>query len=178
MTRSTISIPFDEPVIRVQRVFDAPRELMFRLITDPFHLAQFLGPRAVVNDIREMDVRPGGYWRNVMRFPDGSEERLTSMFIEVVEPERIVYRDAPLGSTAALADLPPAQLVTTLSLDEAVAGTRFTAEVKATTIAVRNGALAFAEGMSQGNEKLADYLGVLGNGSAQTLQSVLARRKS
>jgi uncharacterized protein YndB with AHSA1/START domain len=164
MTSSVISIPFDEPLIRVERVFDARRALIFRLITDPFHLAQFLGPRGVVNDISEMDVRPGGYWRSVMRFPDGSEDRLTSVFLEVVEPERIVFRDAPLGSAAALADLPPAQLVTSLLLDEAVGKTRFTAEVRATTIAVRNGALAFAQGMSQGNEKLADYLGVLGGG--------------
>jgi uncharacterized protein YndB with AHSA1/START domain len=164
MPSSTISIPFDEPVIRVERVFDAPRQLIFRLITDPFHLAQFLGPRGVVNDISEMDVRPGGYWRNVMRFPDGSEERATGVFLEVVEPERIVYRDAPPASADRLADLPPAQLVTTLLLDEAGVGTRCTAEVRATTIAVRNGALAFAQGMSQGNEKLADYLGVLGGG--------------
>jgi len=164
MASSTISIPFDQPLIRVERVFDAPRQLIFRLITDPFHLAQFLGPHGVVNDISEMDVRPGGYWRNLMRFPDGSEDCATGVFLEVVEPERIVWRDAPQGSTAALAELTPAQLVTTLLLDEAGAGTRFTAEVRATTIAVRNGALAFAEGMSQGNEKLADYLGVLGSG--------------
>ena len=164
MASSTVSIPLDEPVIRVERVFDAPRGLIFRLITDPFHLAQFLGPHGVVNHISEMDLRPGGYWRNVMRFPDGSEDRATGVFLDVAEPERIVWRDAPEGSTAALAALAPAQLVTRLLLDETASGTRFTAEVRATTIAVRNGALAFAQGMSQGNEKLADYLGVLGGG--------------
>ena len=164
MPSFTINIPFDEPIIRVERLFDAPRQLIFRLITDPFHLAQFLGPRGVVNDIREMDVRPGGYWRNVMRFPDGSEDYATGVFLEVVEPERVVFRDAPLGSAAVLADLPPARLVTRLLLDETGGGTRFTAEMRATTIALRNGALAFAEGMSQGNEKLAEYLGVLGGG--------------
>jgi uncharacterized protein YndB with AHSA1/START domain len=164
MPSSVIDIPFDEPLIRVERVFDAPRTLIFRLITDPFHLAQFLGPHGVVNDIQEMDVRPGGYWRNVMRYPDGSEERSTGVFLEVVEPVRIVFREAPQDSTAALAELPPGQLVTSLLLDEMGGGTRFTAEVRATTIAVRNGRLAFAQGMSQGNEKLADYLGVLGGG--------------
>jgi uncharacterized protein YndB with AHSA1/START domain len=174
MPSSTISIPFDEPVIRVERMFDAPRELIFRLITDPFHLAQFLGPRGVVNDIREMDVRLGGYWRNVMRYPDGSEDHATGVFLEVVEPECIVHRDAPLGSSAPLADLPPARLVTRLLLDEVGGGTRFTAEVRATTIAVRNGALALAEGMSQGNEKLADYLCSPGN----NLPRHSTRRKS
>jgi uncharacterized protein YndB with AHSA1/START domain len=162
MPSSTISIPFNEPVIRVERVFDAPRQLIFRLITDPCHLAQFLGPHGVVNDISEMDVRPGGYWRNVMRFPDGSEDRATGVFLEVIEPERIVHRDAPPGSTLPLAELPPAELVTSLLLDDLGGRTRFTAEVRATTIVARNRCLAFAEGMSQGNEKLADYLGVLG----------------
>ena len=164
MPSSTISIPFDEPVIRVERIFDAPRQLIFRLITDPFHLAQFLGPHGVVNDISEMDVRPGGYWRNTMRFPDGSEDRVAGVFLEVVEPERIVHRDAPQDSTLPLAELPPAELVTSLLLDDLSGRTRFTAEVRATTIAVRNRCLALAEGMSQGNEKLADYLGVLGGG--------------
>ena len=115
----------------------------------------------MVNDIREMDVRPGGYWENVMRFPDGSEDHVTSVFLEVVEPERIVWRDAPHGCRDALAGLPPAQLVTNLQFDELGGGTRLTAQVRATTIAMRNATLSFAEGMSQGNEKLAVYLGAL-----------------
>jgi uncharacterized protein YndB with AHSA1/START domain len=111
-------LPPDEPVILIERIFEAPRTLMFRLFTDPFHLAQFHGPRGVTNVIAKMDVRPGGYWRHVMRFPDGSEHAFTNVFVEVVEPERIVYRDAPDGSRAALAELPPAQLVTSVFFDE------------------------------------------------------------
>jgi uncharacterized protein YndB with AHSA1/START domain len=161
VSASQVTIPADEPTIIVERIFDAPRALIFRLVTDPYHLVQFLGPHGVVNDIREMDVRRGGYWENVMRFPDGSEDHVTSVFLEVVEPERLVWRDAPSGSRAVLAELPPAQLVSSLLLDDLEGRTRFTAQVRATTIAARNAALSFAQGMSQGNEKLAAYVGGL-----------------
>ena len=130
MSSSTIIIPPNDPAIRVERVFDAPRALIFRLVTDPYHLAQFLGPHGVVNDIREMDVRPGGYWENVMRFPDGSEDHVTSVFVEVVEPERIVWRDAPRGGREALASLPPPRLVTSLLFDDLGGKTRFSAQVR------------------------------------------------
>jgi uncharacterized protein YndB with AHSA1/START domain len=161
MSISTISVPPDDPTITVERLFDAPRALIFRLVTDPYHLAQFLGPHGVVNDIREMDVRPGGYWENIMRFPDGSEDRVTGVFIEAIEPERLVWRDAPHGSREPLSSLPPARLVTTLLFDDVAGRTKITAQVRATTIALRNGALSFVQGMSQGNEKLAAYIGGL-----------------
>ena len=49
------------------RVFDAPRELMFRAWTDPKHLAQWFGPNGFTNPVCEVDLRPGGVWRHVMR---------------------------------------------------------------------------------------------------------------
>jgi uncharacterized protein YndB with AHSA1/START domain len=161
MASSIVITPDDQPVIVVERTFDAPRALVFRLVTDPFHLAQFHGPRGVTNIIREMDVRPGGYWRHVMRFPDGSEHVITNVYLEIVEPERIVYRDAPHGSEAEIADLPPAQLVTSVFLDDLGAGTRLRAEARLTSFALRLEAMGFAEAMSQGNEKLAAYLATL-----------------
>jgi uncharacterized protein YndB with AHSA1/START domain len=161
MSSSIVRTPDNEPVILVERVFDAPRALVFRLVTDPFHLAQFHGPRGVVNTISEMDVQPGGYWRHVMRFPDGSEHAITNVYLEVAEPERLVYRDAPHGSRAGLGELPPAQLVTSIFFDDAGGRTRLRAEARLTSFALRLGAMGFAEAMSQGNEKLATYLGTL-----------------
>jgi uncharacterized protein YndB with AHSA1/START domain len=158
MTSSIVRTPADEPVITIERVFDAPRTLVFRLVTDPFHLAQFYGPHGVTNTISQMDVRPGGFWRQVVRFPDGSEHALTSVYLEVAEPERIVYRDAPHGSTATLADLPPAEIVTTIRFEDVGGRTRLAAHVRLTSLAARLNAMGFAEGMSQGNEKLAAYL--------------------
>ena len=73
------------------RVFDAPRELVFDLWTRPEHVAQWWGPNGFTTTIQEMDVRPGGVWRLVMRGPDGTEYPNKSVFVEIVRPQRIVF---------------------------------------------------------------------------------------
>ena len=73
------------------RTFDAPRKLVFKAWTDPKHLPQWWGPRGFTTSIREMDVRPGGVWRYAMRGPDGNEYPFDGVYIEVVEPERLVF---------------------------------------------------------------------------------------
>ena len=73
------------------RVFDAPRALVFQAWTRPEHIAKWWGPRGFTNTIYEMDVRPGGRWRFVMHGPDGVDYQNEIVFVEVVEPERIVY---------------------------------------------------------------------------------------
>ena len=73
------------------RVFDAPRELMFRAWTDPKLLAQWFGPNGFTNPVCEVDLRPGGVWRHVMRGPDGNDYPMTAIFQEVIRPERLVF---------------------------------------------------------------------------------------
>ena len=77
------------------RVFDAPRELIFDTWTDPNHVAQWWGPRGFTTTIYEMDVRPGGVWRLVMHGPDGVDYKNRIVFLEVVRPERLVYKHDP-----------------------------------------------------------------------------------
>jgi uncharacterized protein YndB with AHSA1/START domain len=73
------------------RVFDAPRELVFEMWTDPKHLVHWWGPRGFTTTIQEMDVRPGGRWTMIMHGPDGVNYPNYSVFTEVVKPERLVY---------------------------------------------------------------------------------------
>jgi uncharacterized protein YndB with AHSA1/START domain len=73
------------------RVFDAPRELVFKMWTDPEHVAKWWGPKGFTNTIYEMDVRPGGVWRFVMHGPDGVDYQNKIVYIEIVKPERLVY---------------------------------------------------------------------------------------
>ena len=73
------------------RVFDAPRELVFKAWTDPNHLSQWWGPKGFTNTFQEFDMRPGGHWRFVMHGPDGVDYKNHSVFVEVVHPERIVF---------------------------------------------------------------------------------------
>ena len=77
--------------IVITRVFDAPRELVWEAWTDPKHVAQWWGPQGFTTTIQKMDVRPGGVWKHVMHGPDGTDYPNSSVFKEVVKPERIVF---------------------------------------------------------------------------------------
>ena len=99
--------------IAITRVFDAPRELIFEVWTDPEHMVQWWGARGFTTTIHEMDVRPGGSWRATMfAGPERREIRWKGEYREVVEPERLVFtisdqpgEDAYELVTVALTDL-------------------------------------------------------------------------
>jgi uncharacterized protein YndB with AHSA1/START domain len=78
------------------RVFDAPRELVFKAWTDTKHVAQWWGPKRFTNPVCEMDVRPGGAIRIHMRAPDGVVYPMTGVFQEIVVPERLVFVSSAL----------------------------------------------------------------------------------
>jgi uncharacterized protein YndB with AHSA1/START domain len=97
----------------ITRLFNAPRELVFKAWTDPAHLAAWLGPKGTRTPLSsiEIDLRPGGRWRACMvrednghEFPSGGEYR------EIVEPERLVF-------TWALDDKGSTSLVTVTFAD-------------------------------------------------------------
>ncbi len=85
-TRSTADRELSET-----RIYDAPRELVWKAWTEPEHLANWWGPDGFTNTIHEMDVRPGGAWNLVMHGPDGRDYDNRMIYVEVVKPERIVY---------------------------------------------------------------------------------------
>lgn len=82
--------PSSDRELVVSRVFDAPRELVWRAWTEPRHLAKWWGPRGFTTTIEVMDVRPGGEWRHVMHGPDGTDYPNRTLFKEVLKPEKIV----------------------------------------------------------------------------------------
>ncbi|MGE0878775.1 MAG: SRPBCC family protein [Acidimicrobiia bacterium] len=73
------------------RVYDAPREKVYRAWTDPDAVAQWFGPDGFTCTVLEMDVRVGGRWRFIYDGPDGTrwDNRIT--YLEVVENERLVF---------------------------------------------------------------------------------------
>jgi uncharacterized protein YndB with AHSA1/START domain len=72
------------------RVFDAPRQLVFRAWTAE-HVGRWWGPRGFTTTTQAIEVRPGGEWRFVMHGPDGRDYPNHVVFREVAAPERIVY---------------------------------------------------------------------------------------
>ena len=74
--------------IRMERVFDAPRELVWRAHTDPDQIARWWG-RGNKLDIERLEVERGGHWRFVEHSADGAEG-FEGRFREVTAPERLV----------------------------------------------------------------------------------------
>src|SRR5262245_50329861 len=74
----------------LSRVFAAPRDVMFRIWTDPQYVRLWWGLDGTTNPICELDVRVGGRWRIDMRTADGTVYRNGGEYLEVVENERLV----------------------------------------------------------------------------------------
>jgi uncharacterized protein YndB with AHSA1/START domain len=77
-------------VLLFTRVFNAPRDVVFRAWTDPEQLVQWWAPEGFTVAFLEMDVRPGGAWRKCMRSPDGIDYWRHGVYRDIVEPERLV----------------------------------------------------------------------------------------
>jgi len=77
--------------IVITRIIDAPRALVFDAWTKPEHIGNWWGPRGFTTTTHSMDVRPGGEWRFIMHGPDGTDYKNRIVYLEVVEPERLVY---------------------------------------------------------------------------------------
>ncbi|RUW19142.1 activator of HSP90 ATPase [Mesorhizobium sp. M4B.F.Ca.ET.169.01.1.1] len=163
MTDQSIDTPSDDPVIIITRTFDAPRALMFKLFTDPYHLVRFWGPEGSTYPVCEMDVRPGGQFRLTMRFADGSEYPTNSVYLEIAPPERIVYRDAPLDRGQWQDTLPPPNMVTTILFEDAGGKTRIVASIRANSIAARDMAvkMGFGQMVMASYARLEAYLKTL-----------------
>ncbi len=84
------------------RVFDAPRELVFRCMTEPEHLTHFWGPAGMSTPLAsiKVDPRPGGVFETVMvNDADGSQYPMRAVYVEVAEPDRLVWTEPDTGVT-------------------------------------------------------------------------------
>jgi len=104
----------EEQELVLTRVFDAPRELVFKAWTDPKRVAEWWGPHGFTNPVCELDVKPGGAIRIHMRGPNGIVYPMTGVYQEVVEPERLVFVSAALDA----AGKPMFELLNTLTFAE------------------------------------------------------------
>jgi len=86
---ASVTTPTDRE-IHVERVFDAPRDVVFQAMTDPALIPEWWGPHGTTTTVDHMDVKPGGGWRVVIRSEDGTEQGFRGTYREVSPPERIV----------------------------------------------------------------------------------------
>ena len=96
------AIPEQLRTLNITRTFDAPRALVWKMWTDPAHVAAWFSPEHFTTPVVRMDVRPGGAIHMVMRGPDGQDHPFDGRFVSLDEPEQLVMRtwiNLPDGST-------------------------------------------------------------------------------
>ena len=72
------------------RTFAAPRDLVYKIYTDPNLVPQWWGPRYLTTHVDKMEVRPGGLWRYVQHDPQGNEYGFHGVYHSLTPSEEIV----------------------------------------------------------------------------------------
>ncbi len=150
----TVTLPSDLEVV-LTRVFDAPRRLVFEACTRPEHVARWWGPHGSTLTVCEMDLRPGGAWRFVLRGPDGREHPFKGVYREIVPPERVVQTF--IYDVEGIRDH---EALETLTLDEQDGRTTLRVTVLHQTKEARDGHLqsGMEAGAAQSYDRLAELL--------------------
>ena len=97
MTTTTLHKPATKPVERelvITRVFDAPRELLWKAWTEPERFMRWWGPKHFTAPVSTIDLRVGGKYLHCMRSPEGQDYWSTGVYREIIPLERIVYTDS------------------------------------------------------------------------------------
>lgn len=80
----------------LDRVVDVPRELVWKAWTTPEHVREWFVPKPWTITECEIDLRPGGVFRSVMRSPEGEEFPNIGCYLDIVPNERMIWTDALL----------------------------------------------------------------------------------
>ncbi|HEY1014218.1 MAG TPA: SRPBCC domain-containing protein [Herpetosiphonaceae bacterium] len=121
--------------LAVSRTLAAPRELVYRMFTEPQHAAQWFAPPECAARC-EMDVRPGGAYRIIIQVP-GAEIPIKGVYLEVDPPARLVYTEdlsehpaewlaETEGKLRGLGGTLAAEYLVTVTFEERGAGTEVT----------------------------------------------------
>ena len=147
--KTSLIVEPGKPTIVVTRVFDAPRQLVFDAWTKPEHLVRWWGMNGSTLRVCEIDLRPGGAWRFVLRAADGNDYGFGGEYREIVPPERLVY-------TFRFDGAPGAEAIETLIFVEKDGKTTFTSTTLHTSVENRDGHVqsGMEEGMTQTLDRL------------------------
>jgi len=148
----------------ITRIFDAPRDLVWKAWTEPERMMRWFGPKDYTVPHCEIDFRVGGRVFFCMRSPEGQDYWNTGVFKEIAAQERLVYTDSfadehgnvvPASHYGMEGDIPLEMLVT-LTFEEAGGKTTMTLRHEGIPAGEhRDGA---NEGWSQSFDKLAEML--------------------
>ena len=160
MTTATNSTAAEKRELVITRILDAPREVVFKAWIDPKQMAKWWGPKGFTNPVCDMDVRPGGALRIVMRGPDGVDHPMTGVFCQVAEPERLVFTSVARDKQGN----PLLEALTTATFAQNGGKTKLTVQASAVGLApVAPQMLGGMEaGWTQSLERLANHVSRIG----------------
>ena len=81
----------EEREIVIERILDAPRELVWEAWTQPEHLIKWWGPNGFTNTFKQFEFKVGGIWDFTMHGPDGTDYPNYIVFTEIVKPEKLAF---------------------------------------------------------------------------------------
>lgn len=117
----------------IERIFNAPRELVWRAWTEPEHLMRWHGPKGYTAPACQIDFRVGGTYLNCMRSPEGQDYWSTGTYQEIVPLEKIVCSDSfadPEGNVVSAAEYGmgdfPLALTVTITFEDLGGKTKMT----------------------------------------------------
>jgi len=159
--KAPYTTPSDREFV-MERLFDAPRELVWQAWTKPEHLTHWWGPKGWTLPVCKVDFRPGGIWHYCMRGPGGEESWGKAIYREIVEPERIVYLDTFADEAGNPIEGAPEMLIT-VTFTEQGSRTKLSTHTLFTSAADLESVLAMGmvEGVTQTWDRLEEHLASL-----------------
>jgi uncharacterized protein YndB with AHSA1/START domain len=168
-TARTSAVPSAQEEFVITRVFDAPRELVWKAFTEREHLMHWWGPKGFKVLSCSLDLRPGGIFHYCLQSPDGQQMWGKFVYREIVAPERIVhilsFSDENQGVTRhPMAPVWPLETLATVTFSERGGKTTMTVRWAPhnATEEERNMFASSHDSMRQGwtgtMDQLADYL--------------------
>ena len=157
MTKADLIAEPGKHEIIMSRVFNAPRDLVFKVMTNPAHLPQWWGPRSTTTTIDQMDVRAGGLWRFVQRDAQGNEFAFHGVYHQITAPERIV-------NTFEFEGMPGHVVLETLTLEaQAERKTKLTVSSVFQSVQDRDGMVSsgMEEGSNESYDRLEELLAIM-----------------
>ena len=136
MTKANLIAEPGKHEIIMARVFDAPRELVFKVMTDPKLIPQWWGQRNNTTIVDKMDVQAGGLWRYIQRDQQGNEFAFYGVYHSITAPERVI-------DTFEFEGMPDHVILETMTLEAQADGTtKLTVSSVFQSVADRDGMLS------------------------------------
>jgi len=150
----------------ITRVFDAPRERVWKAWTDSEMLKRWWGPKGFSSPVAKFDLKVGGKYLNCMRSPEGKDYWSTGVYRKIMEPEQLIMTDSfadqegnvvPATHYGLGADF-PLEMQISVMFEEQTGRTKLTLKHSGTAGVNEKDLSDMEQGWNQSFDKLAELL--------------------